>query len=157
MHINSRNIFLLLNYYNVTIIAPVGGQLPHGRQELPMKDHRSSILFQIKYTSSSLSKILSHQLTCILVAFWLMEMGTVTMSFVKWTPECVWNIYGLLMRYVLVALVYHYVSDEVANLTWHHFFSLLLFFAVYCTGYHSTTWLESIGTTHIIIPIHLKQ
>ena len=33
MHINWRNVFLLLNYYNVKIIAPVGGRLPHGRQE----------------------------------------------------------------------------------------------------------------------------
>ena len=33
MHINWRNIFLLLSYYNVTITAPIGGRLSHSRQE----------------------------------------------------------------------------------------------------------------------------
>ena len=82
-----------------------------------LKEHRSSILFQVKYTRSSLSTILSHQLTYILMAFISMEMGTVMVSFVKRTPECVWNIYLPLTRYVLVALVYHCVSDEAAHLT----------------------------------------
>ena len=27
-----KKCILLLNYYNVTIISPVGGRLPHGRQ-----------------------------------------------------------------------------------------------------------------------------
>ena len=82
-----------------------------------LKDHRSSIWSQVKYTSSYLSTILSHQLTCILMAFILMEIGTVMISFVKCAPECFWNIYGTLTRPVLAALVYHCVSDEVANLT----------------------------------------
>ena len=32
-HKLKKYIFKLLNYYNVTISAPVRGQLPHGRQE----------------------------------------------------------------------------------------------------------------------------
>ena len=86
------------------------------RPRAVLKEHRSSISFQVKHTSSSLSTILSHQLTCILMAFISMEWGTVMMSFVKRTPECVWNIFMPLTRYVLVALVYHCVSDEAANL-----------------------------------------
>ena len=67
--------------------------------------------------------------------------------------EYIWAIDEVCSCGTYVSLCFRWGCKS--NLT--SFFSLLWFFALYCTGYHSITWLESIGTTHIIITIHLKQ